>query len=99
MLFKIKLFTFKTEPNPPTVQSTCLEDDRKSTSIYVRWQAPTYPNGDILYYLVDTVFGPTTVPQFKTSTNVLDQKVGPLLEGIVTKYLLFHIRILNIIPY
>ncbi|CAG2200546.1 unnamed protein product [Mytilus edulis] len=75
-----KFRTVITQPNPPTVQSTCLEDDSKSTSIYVRWQAPTYPNGDILYYLVDTVFGPTTVPQFNTSINVLDQKVGPLLE-------------------
>lgn len=84
MLFKLKLFTFKTEPNPPTVPLTCLEDDRKSTSIYVRWQAPIYPNGDILYYLVDTVSGPTTVPQFNTSTNVLVHKVEPLMEGIVT---------------
>lgn len=79
-----KLYSFSTEPKPPTVPTTCNEDDRKSTTIYVRWQAPTYPNGDILYYLIETVFGPTTVPQFNTSTNVLVQKVEPLMEGIVT---------------
>ncbi|VDI18095.1 Hypothetical predicted protein [Mytilus galloprovincialis] len=73
--------TVITKPNPPTLPLTCLDDDRKSLSIYVRWLAPTYPNGDILYYLVDTT-GPTTVPQFNTSTNVLDQKVEPLQEAM-----------------
>ncbi|XP_063402382.1 tyrosine-protein phosphatase 10D-like [Mytilus trossulus] len=84
--------TVITQPQPPTVRSTCLDDDPKSTSIYVRWQAPTFPNGDILYYLVDTVSGPTIVPQFNTSTKVLDQKVEPLQEA---KQYCFTVKTVN----
>ncbi|CAG2200560.1 PTPB [Mytilus edulis] len=69
------------KPQPPTVPTTCQEDDRKTTSVYVRWQAPTFPNGDILYYLIDRESGPTTLPQFNTSTDVLMLKVEPLLKN------------------
>ncbi|CAG2236635.1 PTPB [Mytilus edulis] len=86
--YTVMFRTVITRPNPPILQS-CTEI--VSTSIDLVWQEPSYPNGDVQYYLI-TTNGVSAPPQIDTSTNVVTYKVEPLLEE---QFYCFFVRTVN----